>query len=203
MPRGTLAGQLAAMGFADTARARALIAGLGLAVGGDGTVLQDAGAARPAPEAAGAVPDGHPGGGTNGGGATGGADLALLRAVAAAADPDLALAALARLDPDAELRQALRDDAGLRDRLTSVLGASAALGDHLARHPADWRLLAGETSFPAADAAAGLTGELLAAVGASLAPRRSPARRRRATRARRPGCGSPTGAGCSSWRHWT
>ena len=87
MPRGTLAGQLAAMGFADTARARALIAELGLAVGGDGTVLQDAGAARPAPEAAGAVPDGHPGGGTNGGGATGGADLGLLRAVAAAADP--------------------------------------------------------------------------------------------------------------------
>jgi glutamate-ammonia-ligase adenylyltransferase len=170
MPRGTLAGQLAAMGFADTARARALIAGLGLAVGGDGTVLQDAGAARPAPEAAGAVPDGHPGGGTNGGGTTGSADLTLLRALAAAADPDLALAALARLDPDAELRQALRDDAGLRDRLTSVLGASAALGDHLARHPADWRLLAGETSFPAADAAAGLTGELLAAVGAGPGP---------------------------------
>ncbi len=60
MPRGTLAGQLAAMGFADTARARALIAGLGLAVGGDGTVLQDTGAARTARDAAG-VPDGHPG----------------------------------------------------------------------------------------------------------------------------------------------
>ena len=35
-----------------------------------------------------------------------------------------------------ELRQALTDDADLALRLARVLGASAALGDHLASHPA-------------------------------------------------------------------
>jgi [glutamine synthetase] adenylyltransferase / [glutamine synthetase]-adenylyl-L-tyrosine phosphorylase len=104
-PRGTLAGQLASMGFADTARAAKVLAQLGL-------------------------PDGP-----------------LLDALAAAADPDRALAALARMSPDAELMAALQDDQVLRDRLFSVLGASAALGDHLARHRADWRLLADKAPF--------------------------------------------------------
>jgi [glutamine synthetase] adenylyltransferase / [glutamine synthetase]-adenylyl-L-tyrosine phosphorylase len=80
-----------------------------------------------------------------------GADAALLQAVAVAADPDLALAALGRMAPDAELRQALRIDPVLRDRLVSVLGASAALGDHLSRHAADWRLLAEGSPFPSLD----------------------------------------------------
>jgi len=123
------------MGFADTARAEALLAELGLAV------------------------------------STGeGPDELLLRALSGAADPDLALAALTRIAPGSELRQALRDDAEFRDRLVSVLGASAALGDHLSRHPADWRLLAGECAFPVDDAPQQLTAELLAAVGASARP---------------------------------
>ncbi|MBO0809501.1 MAG: bifunctional glutamine-synthetase adenylyltransferase/deadenyltransferase, partial [Actinobacteria bacterium] len=73
----------------------------------------------------------------------GGADRDLLAALAAAPDPDLALASLARMPRDPELMAALRGDAGLRARLTSVLGASAALGSHLARHPDHWRVLAG------------------------------------------------------------
>src|SRR5262245_34603111 len=72
-----------------------------------------------------------------------GDDAELLAALAAAADPDLALAALARMPRDAELLSALREDADLRRRLALVLGASAALGDHLARHPEGWRLLRG------------------------------------------------------------
>ncbi|MGB6456881.1 MAG: bifunctional glutamine-synthetase adenylyltransferase/deadenyltransferase, partial [Streptosporangiaceae bacterium] len=83
--------------------------------------------------------------------AASGPDAPLLHALAAAADPDLALAALARMAPDAELRQTLSTDAVLRDRLVSVLGASAALGDHLIRQPADWRLLADTAPFPAPD----------------------------------------------------
>ncbi len=139
MPRGTLAGQLAAMGFADTARAEAQISELELGVG-------------------------------NVAGEDNGLDRPLLEALAGAADPDLALAALARMAPGRELRQALRDDAELRDRLVAVLGASAAFGDHLGRHPADWRLLAGNSAFPAENAAAVLTQELLAAVGAAAGP---------------------------------
>jgi [glutamine synthetase] adenylyltransferase / [glutamine synthetase]-adenylyl-L-tyrosine phosphorylase len=107
-PRGTLAGQLAAMGFADTALAQRRMTELG-------------------------------------------AEATLLQAVAGAADPDLALATLARMAPDAELRHALRADPVLRDRLVSVLGASAALGEHLIRHAADWRLLADAAPFPLLD----------------------------------------------------
>ncbi len=129
MPRGTLAGQLAAMGFGDTARAQRLLAELG---------IDEADAT----------------------------DRPLLHALAGSADPDQALTALARMAPDAELRQALRDDAGLRDRLITVLGASAALGAHLSRHPADWRLLAEDTPFPDRSSSGELRSELLAAVGA-------------------------------------
>ena len=65
----------------------------------------------------------------------------LVTATATAADPDLALAGLARLfgaaaAPDA-LRAALRAEQDFRDRLTAVLGVSAGLADHLARHPED------------------------------------------------------------------
>src|SRR5258708_653583 len=105
MPRGmTLAGRLAARGFADTADGQRLLADeLGLDLLG-----------RDAP---------------------------IITALAAAPDPDLALAGLARLVPDEQLLFALRADEGLRAGLTAVLGASAALADHLRRHPADWRLL--------------------------------------------------------------
>ncbi len=82
----------------------------------------------------------------------GGAGATLLQTLAGAADPDLALAALARMAPDAALRRALGSDAVLRDRLASVLGSSVALGDHLIRHAADWRLLADSASFPDMDA---------------------------------------------------
>jgi glutamate-ammonia-ligase adenylyltransferase len=130
MPRGSLAGQLAALGFADTATAQRRLAGLGFGSSGN------------------SADDGP-----------------LLTALAAAADPDQALAALARMAPDASLLAALRTDPVLRDRLTTVLGASAALGEHLARHPADWRLLTSEVPV-APGAVSELRAELLAAVGA-------------------------------------
>ena len=129
--RGTLAGQLASMGFADTERAGRLLTELGLVT--DGT------------------------------------DAALVDALAKSADPGLALTALTRMDPDAALLQALRDDAELRDRLVSVLGASAALGAHLARHPADWRLLASPATFGDKMSAGELRADLLTAVGADAA----------------------------------
>jgi glutamate-ammonia-ligase adenylyltransferase len=94
-----------------------------------------------------------------------GADADLLAALAAAADPDLALAALTRIPRDAELADALRRDPGLRARLTAVLGASAALGGYLARHPSDWRVLSDVDAADGAGAAE-LRAELLTAVGA-------------------------------------
>ena len=92
-------------------------------------------------------------------------DAVLLAALAAAADPDLAVAALARMPRDEGLMTALREDPGLRSRLTAVLGASAALGDHLARHPADWQVLAGPDALRAASPAQ-LRADLLTGVGA-------------------------------------
>ncbi|MET9495479.1 bifunctional [glutamine synthetase] adenylyltransferase/[glutamine synthetase]-adenylyl-L-tyrosine phosphorylase [Streptomyces sp. NPDC006552] len=78
-------------------------------------------------------------------------DPLLLDALGATADPDLALLGLVRL---VEAQERLDGDAGrrelldtlitakpLRDRLLGVLGASEALADHLARHPADWQAL--------------------------------------------------------------
>lgn len=69
-------------------------------------------------------------------------DSVLLDALGATADPDLALRGLVRLVEavDADERRVLLDTLitakPLRDRLLGVLGASEALGDHLARHPA-------------------------------------------------------------------
>ncbi|MEV0661871.1 bifunctional [glutamine synthetase] adenylyltransferase/[glutamine synthetase]-adenylyl-L-tyrosine phosphorylase [Actinomadura luteofluorescens] len=99
---------------------------------------------------------------------------ALLDALGATADPDLALDGLLRLLPAAggELRGVLAAEPGTRERLTAVLGVSAALGDHLARHPDHWRVLrdgvAGPLGSPRAD--------LLAAVGADPAAREPVAR---------------------------
>ncbi|MFF4247283.1 bifunctional [glutamine synthetase] adenylyltransferase/[glutamine synthetase]-adenylyl-L-tyrosine phosphorylase [Streptomyces sp. NPDC001822] len=75
------------------------------------------------------------------------ADPVLFDALGATADPDLALNSLVRLveaeEPDE--RQVLLDTLvtakPLRDRLLGALGASEALGDHLARHPHDWHAL--------------------------------------------------------------
>ena len=76
----------------------------------------------------------------------------LLTALAAAADPDLALIGLARMfgatDDRTALRQALRDEPEFRDRLTAVLGVSAGLADHLTRHPEDAQLLRGDLGRP-------------------------------------------------------
>ncbi|MGW0708013.1 bifunctional [glutamine synthetase] adenylyltransferase/[glutamine synthetase]-adenylyl-L-tyrosine phosphorylase [Streptomyces sp. NPDC002643] len=75
-------------------------------------------------------------------------DPVLLDALGATADPDLALLGLVRLleaQPDRTARRELLDTLiaakPLRDRLLGVLGASTALGDHLARHPHDWQAL--------------------------------------------------------------
>ncbi|MEU2763812.1 bifunctional [glutamine synthetase] adenylyltransferase/[glutamine synthetase]-adenylyl-L-tyrosine phosphorylase [Streptomyces sp. NPDC007027] len=74
-------------------------------------------------------------------------DPVLLEALGATADPDLALRGLVRVVEAGEEseRQVLLDTLvtakPLRDRLLGVLGASEALGDHLARHPRDWRAL--------------------------------------------------------------
>ncbi|KOG84350.1 MULTISPECIES: bifunctional [glutamine synthetase] adenylyltransferase/[glutamine synthetase]-adenylyl-L-tyrosine phosphorylase [Streptomyces] len=74
-------------------------------------------------------------------------DPVLLEALGATADPDLALRGLVRIVEAEEEgdRQVLLDTLvtakPLRDRLLGVLGASEALGDHLARHPRDWQAL--------------------------------------------------------------
>src|SRR5580692_5687405 len=94
-----------------------------------------------------------------------GADADLLASLAAAADPDLALTTLARMPLDGDLLAALRADAGLRNRLTAVLGASAALGDHLVRHPDDCQVLSGPDALRSPGAAE-LRADLLTAVGA-------------------------------------
>jgi len=95
---------------------------------------------------------------------------ALVRAAAAAADPDLAVQTLARLAeavPDREaLRVAVCDDEGLRARLLGVLATSVALGDQLVAHPADWRVLQDDTLVTSRPSRYGLQAELLAAVGA-------------------------------------
>ena len=134
--RTTLAGRLARLGFADAARAeRLLLTDLGI---------------DPDQEA------GEPG-----------ADP-LLTALAAAADPDLALAGLARVfgatDDRTALRRGLHDEPDFRDRLTAVLGVSAGLADHLARHPEDAQILRGSIGRPGQ---AELREQMLLAVGAN------------------------------------
>jgi [glutamine synthetase] adenylyltransferase / [glutamine synthetase]-adenylyl-L-tyrosine phosphorylase len=97
-----------------------------------------------------------------------GGDAELFEALGAAADPDLALGALARMPRDRELLATAREDPGLRTRLTAVLGTSAALGDHLARHPGDWRLLCGPGPLPCPSPGE-LRSDLLTAAGADPA----------------------------------
>ena len=97
-----------------------------------------------------------------------GGDADLIEALAAAADPDAALAALVRLAPETGLLAALRADPDFRLRLTAVLGASTALADHLARHPGEWRVLTGPDAENGAGPGA-LRAELLTSVNADPA----------------------------------
>ncbi|TQS44529.1 bifunctional [glutamine synthetase] adenylyltransferase/[glutamine synthetase]-adenylyl-L-tyrosine phosphorylase [Cryptosporangium phraense] len=95
---------------------------------------------------------------------------ALILALAHAADPDLAVLTLHRLnaaqkDPSA-LALAVRTDAGFRDRLFGVLGASASLGDHLCAFPDEWRALVSGVWEPSQPSPELLREILLDAVGA-------------------------------------
>ena len=91
----------------------------------------------------------------------------VVAAIAAAADPDLALTGMVRLfdatrHKDA-LRAALHAEQDFRERLAAVLGVSAGLADHLARHPEDAEVLRGTVSRPDPSE---LRAEMLRAVGA-------------------------------------
>ncbi|MBO2446233.1 bifunctional [glutamine synthetase] adenylyltransferase/[glutamine synthetase]-adenylyl-L-tyrosine phosphorylase [Actinomadura barringtoniae] len=96
----------------------------------------------------------------------------LLAALGATPDPDLALSGLLRLlaaaesdDQAADLRTALDKEPETQARLLAVLGVSAALGDHLSRHPGHWRVLRGDGALQAPSAAT-VRNDLLRAVGA-------------------------------------
>jgi glutamate-ammonia-ligase adenylyltransferase len=105
-------------------------------------------------------------------------------ALAEVADPDLALLGLVRLmealrgsEPqrrDAEtgpqaqvagLLGALRHPGPVRDRLLAVLGASAALGDHLVAHPEHWRSIEQASPRTAAQRVEALVGAVRDATG--------------------------------------
>ncbi len=94
----------------------------------------------------------------------------LLALLARTADPDQAvhyLVDLAGAVADrAQLLDALVDDEGTAMRLLSVLGASAALGDHVVRHPEQWRELTDPTMGRTRPPAFALRAALIAAVGA-------------------------------------
>ena len=99
--------------------------------------------------------------------------VALLAIFGRTADPDLALTALVRLLDEvhdrAALLEELGDDEGTAMRLLGVLGASRALGEHLARHPDHWRELTDPTLGATRAAAYHLRASLLRAVGADPA----------------------------------
>ena len=139
-PAGTLRGTLVRLGFADPERAERLLEDSHLRA------------------AVGPLDDG----------------AALLSALGTCASPDDALLALTRLleasdgTPVAEgVRTLLGAHSVARDRLLGVLGASTALGDHLARHPEDALDIGdGDLLTPHPDA---VRTELLAAVRAAEA----------------------------------
>ncbi|WP_203335746.1 bifunctional [glutamine synthetase] adenylyltransferase/[glutamine synthetase]-adenylyl-L-tyrosine phosphorylase [Nocardioides limicola] len=98
----------------------------------------------------------------------GGPGADLLAILGRVADPDQALRTLvelAELLPDGFVRE-VADDEGTAMRLLSVLGASAALGDHLLRHPGHWSELADPTMGTTRPTAGHLRASLLDAVGA-------------------------------------
>ncbi|WP_239311170.1 bifunctional [glutamine synthetase] adenylyltransferase/[glutamine synthetase]-adenylyl-L-tyrosine phosphorylase [Frankia sp. Cj3] len=168
-PRGSsIQAQLARLGFSNVDRSVASMGRLGLLAGTDspsGATGVSGGTGVSA--AVGAAPPGaadRPG-----------VDLSrspVLVALSRAADPDLALAALERIVATAppaagrELLAALAGQPGLRGRLVAVLGASTALGDHLVRHPTDWRVIADDGVLRAAPNDRVTRARLLRAVGA-------------------------------------
>ena len=158
-PRGSSPGaRLARLGFRDPARAAAGLRAVGL--WGDGQRPDDQQPDDQQPD------DQHPEDQR-----PDAATVAVLEALADAPDPDLAADALARLsaaqERPGELLEELRRRPGLRSRLLAVLGTSAALGDHLAGHPADWRVLLDDELTQVRPSRLGLQRTLLAAVGAS------------------------------------
>ncbi|MGZ5404519.1 MAG: bifunctional [glutamine synthetase] adenylyltransferase/[glutamine synthetase]-adenylyl-L-tyrosine phosphorylase, partial [Nocardioides sp.] len=98
---------------------------------------------------------------------------ALVAILGRTADPDLALSGLLQLadraDDRTTLLAAVADDEGTSMRLLSVLGASTALGDHLARHPDQWHELTDPTLGSTRAAAFAVRAGLLTAVGADPA----------------------------------
>ncbi|KRE99145.1 glutamine-synthetase adenylyltransferase [Nocardioides sp. Soil777] len=100
----------------------------------------------------------------------GAAGIALRTHLAASADPDASLAGLLRLADEVEDREAMlaevADDEGTAMRLCAVLGASAALSTHLARHPEHWHELTDPTLGTTRAAAYAVREALLRAVGA-------------------------------------
>ena len=103
----------------------------------------------------------------------------LLAMLGHTADPDQAASMLADLAERIERRDgeeartgfvdALIDDEGTSMRLLSVLGASSALGEHLLRHPDQWRELTDPTLGSTRPTAYHLRTALLGAVGADPA----------------------------------
>ncbi|HWJ81133.1 MAG TPA: bifunctional [glutamine synthetase] adenylyltransferase/[glutamine synthetase]-adenylyl-L-tyrosine phosphorylase [Nocardioides sp.] len=94
----------------------------------------------------------------------------LLAMLSRTADPDAALSGLVRLAdavPDRSVfLDAVAGDEGTAMRLLCVLGASAALSDHLASHPTHWSELTDPTLGSTRPAAYHLRSRLLTAVGA-------------------------------------
>ena len=100
----------------------------------------------------------------------GGAREPLMSAFGRSADPDLALAGLIGLSEAAEDRDELLDvvsgDESTATRVLAVLGASAALGDHLRHHPEQWRELADPSLESTREAGPAVRASLLRVVGA-------------------------------------
>ncbi len=94
----------------------------------------------------------------------------IVHLLAATADPDQAVEYLADLADRVEDRDSLLgglvDDEGTAMRLLCVLGASAALGDHLLRHPEHWRDLTDPLLGSTRPTAWSMRADLLTAVGA-------------------------------------
>ncbi|MFP5220191.1 MAG: bifunctional [glutamine synthetase] adenylyltransferase/[glutamine synthetase]-adenylyl-L-tyrosine phosphorylase [Actinomycetes bacterium] len=94
----------------------------------------------------------------------------VVAALADTADPDAAVAGLARVveaqDDAGPLLDALRAHEGFRLRLAAVLGASPAFGDHLVAHPHDWHVLVDDEICAVRPTLLGLQRTLLDAVGA-------------------------------------
>lgn len=100
----------------------------------------------------------------------GSAGQELVAIIGRSAEPSSALTALVRLadavDDRDGLLSALAADEGTAMRLLSVLGASAALADHLVSHPDHWRVLTDPTLGTTRPAAWAIRAALMEAVGA-------------------------------------